>query len=406
MTNRTARNAGYFVIIVVVLAVIVIVWHGLRTKTPLVYSTHDMLTSIWGKYKSRYIEQGTGRTVDTSRGNVTTSEGEGYTMLRAIWLDDKPTFDASWNWTQKNLEHSNDHLFSWLYGKLPNGNYGILTSQNGQNSASDADTDIAMALVFAYARWQDPAYLASAKQIINDIWNQEVIVIQGKPYLAADNVEKNFTSNIVIDPSYFAPYAYRIFAQIDPSHNWRGLIDTSYTVLKGSMAAKLDATSTSANIPPDWITLNRQDASIHAPGPAMPELDTNYGFDAIRVAWRVGLDWDWNQDPRALNVLSSMGFLDNEWKSRQVIHDIYAHDGQVINYSQAPSTYGASLPALIAIDGQDADAVYKTKLVALYNPDTQDWNQVLSYYDDNWAWFGMALYNNSLPNLWASLSNK
>lgn len=404
MNSKTARNAGYFAIIIVALIAVAAVWHGLREKTPLIYSTHDMLTSIWGKYKSRYIEQGSNRTVDVQRGGVTTSEGEGYSMLRAVWLDDKATFDGSWAWTQGNIQHKSDRLFSWLYGKRPDGSYGVLTSQNGQNSASDADTDIALALAFAYARWQDPAYLASAKAIISDIWAQEVITIQGKPYLAADDVEKNYTDNIVVNPSYFAPYAYRVFAKIDPSHDWSALIDTSYDVLARSMASKLDATSTSANIPPDWIALGRKDASVHAPGSALPQLDTNYGFDAIRVAWRVGLDWNWYQEPRALNALSSMGFLDSEWKARESIHDIYGHDGRVIDYSEAPSTYGASLAALTAVNGADADAAYRSKLVALYNPDTQDWRQVLTYYDDNWAWFGMALYNNELPDLWASLS--
>ena len=100
-----------------------------------------------------------------------------------------------------------------------------------------------------------------------------------------------------------------------------------------------------------------------------------------------------------------MGFLDSEWKACQTIHDIYAHNGNVVDFSEAPSTYGASLPALVAVNGADADAMYNSKLVALYDPDTQDWKQVLDYYDDNWAWFGMALYNNELPNLWASLSD-
>ncbi len=403
MHTRTARNAVYFVILVAAIAIAIAVFKGVRNEVPLIYSAHDMLTSIWTKYKSRYLEPGTMRTVDVQRGNVTTSEGESYTMLRSVWLDDKPAFDASWKWTQENLGRPKDHLFSWLFGKRADGSYGILTGQNGQNTASDADTDIALALAFAYARWQDPAYLASSKAIINDIWTEEVITINGRPYLAANDVEKNYSDNVVVNPSYFAPYAYRIFAQVDPSHNWKGLIDTSYEVLEESMSAKLDATSTSANIPPNWITLDRKNATVHAPGAALSALDTNYGFDAIRTSWRLGLDWNWYQEPRALKLLTSMGFLDNEWKARQVIHDVYSHGGGVIDLSEAPSTYGASLAAIVALSGADADALYKKKLVALYNPDTQDWNQVLTYYDDNWAWFGMALYNNELTNLWSSI---
>ena len=33
------------------------------------------------------------------------------------------------------------------------------------------------------------------------------------------------------------------------------------------------------------------------------------------------------------------------------------------------------------------------------NPDKQQWKNALSYYDDNWAWFGIALTQHALPNL-------
>ena len=33
-------------------------------------------------------------------------------------------------------------------------------------------------------------------------------------------------------------------------------------------------------------------------------------------------------------------------------------------------------------------------------PDFQDWKTPLGYYDDNWAWFGIALYNNFLDDLY------
>jgi hypothetical protein len=41
--------------------------------------------------------------------------------------------------------------------------------------------------------------------------------------------------------------------------------------------------------------------------------------------------------------------------------------------------------------------------VYLFNPDTNTWKEELSYYDNNWAWFGIALYNNLLPNLTANV---
>jgi hypothetical protein len=48
---------------------------------------------------------------------------------------------------------------------------------------------------------------------------------------------------------------------------------------------------------------------------------------------------------------------------------------------------------------ETAEAIYNNKLQLLFNPDTNSWKVKLGYYDDNWAWFGIALYNSMLPNL-------
>ena len=45
-----------------------------------------------------------------------------------------------------------------------------------------------------------------------------------------------------------------------------------------------------------------------------------------------------------------------------------------------------------------AEDLYEKKLVSLYNPDTFRWREPLSYYETNWAWFGIALYNGFLQN--------
>src|SRR5581483_2812051 len=105
------RLLGYGLIVVaLVLALAVFYRNSKQSEVPLVFSPQQMLNSTWLNYKNDYLESGTGRTLDKSRGNVTTSEGESYTMLRAVWLGDKQTFDTSWQWTKDNLQHkSGDH---------------------------------------------------------------------------------------------------------------------------------------------------------------------------------------------------------------------------------------------------------------------------------------------------------
>ena len=61
----------------------------------------DALTALWGYYKFHYIENG--RVVSLDEDRITTSEGQGYAMLRAVWSDDRETFDAVWRWTNEHL---------------------------------------------------------------------------------------------------------------------------------------------------------------------------------------------------------------------------------------------------------------------------------------------------------------
>lgn len=368
-----------------------------------VFSSKDMLKTLWTEYKANYLEQGTYRVLDRERNDITTSEGQSYAMLQAVWMDDKETFDNVWSWTKTNLQREDNNLFSWLYGRRSNGSYGILTAEQGQNTASDADTDIALALVFAYSRWQDPDYLRDAKKIISGIWATEVITVNGTPYMAATNVERNSNTTILINPSYLAPYAYRIFARIDTTHDWNALVDSSYDLILNSIRSPLDK-SHSAYLPPDWLLLDRRTGQIT--GLSGLQLTTNYSYDALRLPWRMALDWAWYEDGRAIGILKQFGLLNTEWQTNRQIHASYAHDGTVVELSESPAMYAGSVFAVRELDRNSAQDIYEQKLLSLFNPDSQSWKFPLGYYNENWAWFGIALYNNLLPNLWEGNSTR
>jgi endo-1,4-beta-D-glucanase Y len=368
-----------------------------KSQEPIVFSPPAMLSELWNSYKKEYLEASTGRTLDKQREFITTSEGESYSMLRAVWQDDKSTFDKSLQWSKDNLHRPGDHLFSWLFGKRSDGTYGILEEKGGQNTASDADSDIALSLLFASSRWGQPSYYYDAKAIINDMWNNEVVTVAGVPYLAANNLEKNSPTSIVVNPSYFAPYAYRMFATVDTSHDWNALVNSSYDVISKSSALPLD-TQYSVGLPPDWVVIDRKTGAIEAS--TIKTLPTNYSYDALRTPWRLALDYQWYHDSRDKATLEHFKFLGDQWKASNAINTVYTHSGFVTAKDQAPAMYGGSLGYFIVADPANAKKVYEQKLKVLYNPNTQNWTQVLGYYDDNWAWFGIGLYNNALPNIY------
>ena len=203
--------AGTLVIAGIILIGAVAYSNTIRVQQP-IFSRNYVLSTIWDAYKKEFIEPSSGRTLDKQRDNLTTSEAESYTLLRAVWQDDRPTFDRSLTFTKDVLGRKTDALFAWQFGKLPSGGYGVLTDQGGNNTAADADGDIALALIFGSQRWEDQKYLTQAKAVINDMWNQEVITVNGKPLVVANNLEKANPDSVIVNPSYFSPAAYRIFA--------------------------------------------------------------------------------------------------------------------------------------------------------------------------------------------------
>lgn len=358
------------------------------------FSDRQMLTGLWERYTQTYIEPGSGRVLDRQRSDLTTSEGQSYAMLRAVWQDDRETFDRVWEFTRTSLSRPDDALFAWQFGRRADGTDGVLVDQGGMNTASDADSDIALALALAYGRWQRSSYLEQAKPIIADIWRQEVVSIAGQPVLVAGTSEKGSPQPLV-NPSYFAPYAYRVFAEVDAANDWAAMVDSSYDVIERVSQAPLDRSS-SAGLPPNWVRLDRQTGAV---AELPPDLNTDFGYDALRLPWRLALDVQWNDEPRAELALRSMDFLDQEWDREARIAATYAHDGGSAAEYESPAMYGGALGYFTVLDASDATELYSGELASLYDPDTQSWRTPLGYYDDNWAWFGMAMYQNALPDL-------
>ena len=103
MSTNLKKIIGYISLFV---AIGIVMWiafqYSSKKNEMLVFSEHTMLKNIWLKYKANYLEPGTLRTLDKQQEFISTSEGESYTMLRAVWMDDKATFDTSLKWTTDN----------------------------------------------------------------------------------------------------------------------------------------------------------------------------------------------------------------------------------------------------------------------------------------------------------------
>ncbi|MEI4270958.1 glycosyl hydrolase family 8 [Klenkia sp. LSe6-5] len=363
---------------------------------PRAVSGRTALDALWRVYRDTYLEQGTGRTLDLQMDGITTSEGQSYTMMRAVWSDDIETFRTSWQWTKDNLQRP-DFLMSWRFGERADGSYGVQTEVGGENTATDADVDIAYALLMAYSRWQEDVFLYDALPIIDAIWSEEVVQVGGRPVLVANDLEQFDRDKVLLNPSYFAPYAYRVFAEVDdePAHDWSALVDSSYDILAELDDASLD-TATSAGLTPDWVFLDRRTGEYRV---VSDTLTTRFSYDALRTPWRLALDLQYYAEPRARQQLQAMSVLGEHWREDGRLVAAYTRDGAPAAEYEAPALYGGTMGYFTVVEPDLAAQVYQEKLLPVYDADIGDLAVDLGYYDSNWVWFGMALYLDQLPDL-------
>lgn len=361
---------------------------------PMAASDKTILNDLWRVYKRTYLEPGTSRTLDLQGGLITTSEGQGYTMLRAVWMDDQQTFAESWQWTKDNLQRD-DYLLASRFGKRLDGTYGIQDELGGGGSTTGADVDVAFALLMAYSRWQEDNYLYDALPIIKAIWERSVVLVDGQPVLAADDLQRAGDEQVLVDPSYLAPYAYRVFARVDPENDWSALVDNSYALLARLAETPLDA-DRAAGLPPDRVYLDRGTGELSAvPGDLGPE----FGYAGLPLPWRLALDRAWYGEERALRLLEEQSVLAESYREVGLLPAALNGDATPGARDASPAVYGGAMGYFATVAPDLADQVYTDELLPLYDADDGDLTGELSYYDSNWVWFGMALYLDELPNL-------
>lgn len=318
-----------------------------------------------------------------------TSEAQAYALLRALWSSDEAAFRRSWRWARDHLQRR-DGLLAWLWrdGRVVD-----------SHTAADADVDMAFALLLASRRWGDPSLAQEGTRMVQAIWQREVVVINGAPYLVAGDWAAE-GGVVALNPSYFAPYAFRIFHDVDPGHDWFSLLDSSYRTLFAVEASPLDS-GRSAGLPPDWVGLDRATGQFVPLKLARTET-TRYGYDAARTYWRLALDLRWFADDRARTLLHQASFLRDEMARKGHVSAVYAHNGSVVQ--ESPSMVGTvgALSALLTLDAGMASALYSQQVVgaATYDSDWPFWGAADDLYSQEWAWLGIALYTDRVQNLW------
>lgn len=358
---------------------------ALTTASP---ADQTLLKKSWEAYRQQFIQKD-GRVIDREASDRSTSEGQAYALLRAVMMGDRDTFDRSLQWAENNLQRTRDgnqidSLWAWHWGKNDGGDWTILDP----NFASDADIDAVTALILASRRWQHRPYLDLALIKLRDLWNLSTVAdarmgSQQRRYLLPGPAEAFQKQSIVqLNPSYFAPAAFRLFAQVDSTHNWQSLIESSYQVLEQSSALS------KVGLPGDWLLVDLTTGEVKpltTPNPGTSE----YGFDAYRVWWRVATDAEWFNEPRARSFLQKhLKPIQKMWQSSAKIPARIDLQGNPAVTYEATSQYGMLYNGFRLINPQLAAQIRRQKVDPRYQNGFWDGNT--AYYTQNLVWFGIA----------------
>ncbi len=309
--------------------------------------------------------------------NSTVSEGIAYGMLLAVYMDDQALFDDLWQYEQQFLDKTG--LMHW-YIKADGS--GVGSDPSGAGPATDADEDMAFALVMADKQWGGQGKLKSkyidiAKGQITAIWNNEVHDYQYlKPW--PDN------GLPAVNLSYFAPAFYKVFAKVDTANaaNWKKLTDTMYNVLETTLNAGNG--NTDNGLVPAWSdTSGKPNGGAFGSGGASP---TNYQYDSCRMPFRIGLDYCWNGDTRAQAYVTKTSNFFSAIGASKVV------DGYELNGTPRPQ-FQVGDKALIqsasflgpAAVGAMSSATYQSFLDEAYGILVAGKSDVGgTYYDESW----------------------
>lgn len=350
-------------------------WTALAAAPP-----ERLLRCAWTNYHRNFVQRD-GRVIDPAGGNISTSEGQAYGMIRAVWIDDQNRFDAMRNWTRDNLQGGDfGALPAWKWGERDDGSWGVLDT----NPAADADQWMAYALLFAAEIWDEPDYRRQALELLDAIWSEETEELLGRRYMLPGPWARTAEAGDVLrlNPSYFLPFAWRVFSVHDVEHDWMAMVDDHYTLLEEVMA--------DGSLPPDWLFLHSISGEFVVPPPHLPEA-AYFGYEAWRLSWTLAAEVAWYDEPRARALLVPVANLGTNWRRDGRIVSQLDTDGSPVTEHDYLGLYGALLPAWALARPEDVNALYTRHIEP--QRARHGWGDAEDYYSNNWVWLGIALWN-------------
>ncbi|MCQ2604936.1 MAG: glycosyl hydrolase family 8 [Bacteroidales bacterium] len=256
-------------------------------------ATSPRNTSIQSKFvawdKALYEESGNLGRIKFDQTQYTVSEGIAYGMLIYVYMA---------NETNTKCQDRFDKLYA--YYKKFSDSRGLMhwkingfNSVEGQNAATDADVDVALALCLAAKQWGKSSkydYATEAETILKNIYTYEVTTKNNIKVFKPGDAWDNYGN-----PCYFTVASVGVFQQAQDelgfttTKDWASVYTGSHTYLEKSQKN---------GIWPNWA---KWDGSL---GTGNSGDADDFGWDACRVPWRVAWDYVWFGNESSKNMMA------------------------------------------------------------------------------------------------------
>lgn len=357
--------------------------YGLKSLATDQDSANSMLLREWEDWKnSRITTSGAGgyRRVQTSGSQdfTTCSEGMGYGMLLSVYFNERDLFDDLYRYAKKYF--NGDGLMDWSI------------DANGQvastGAATDGDEDMATALVFAHKRWGSSGtinYEQEAKTYINNLFRY---CVEPGTYVLKPG---NWGGSDALNPCYFVPAWYRIYADFTGNKDWLKVADKSYEIL--DQIAKYNS---GTGLVPDWCKADGTEQKLTVWN-GMSKYE--YSYDAARMPWRIALDYSWFGTQEAKDYCDKVSAFFKNIGPENIV-DGYSLTGQKTGEWHNASFVGTTAAGFLT--GEDLSFGQKMYNETVKVEDTAPHD----YYGNTLRMLTMLYMTGNFPNLYnASVSN-